>query len=104
MKMNEKFTDSSELDNTKFEISDELLYNLAWGIFGIDENDPWYFNYDYLMGLCVKLNESEKYDFIKSKMEKVMSRIISDNLDYIEGQILKYKYVEDEFGKKIMKR
>jgi hypothetical protein len=92
------------MNYNKIDISDELLYNLGWAIFGIDDDDPWYFNYDYLKGLCLKLNESEKYDFIKNKMEKVMSRIISDKLDYITGQELKYKYVEEEFGKKIIRR
>ena len=34
--MSERFANSDESNN--FEISDELLYNLAWGIFGIDDN------------------------------------------------------------------
>jgi hypothetical protein len=100
--MNERFANSDESNN--FEISDELLYNLAWGIFGIDDNDPWYFNYDYLKGLCINLNELDKYDIIKAKMSRVMDKIISDKLDYITGQELKYKYVEDEFGKKIIRK
>jgi len=93
----------NEFKSNNFEISDEL-FNLAWGIFGIDDNDPWYFNYDYLKGLCINLNELDKYDIIKAKMSRVMDKIISDKLDYITGQELKYKYVEDEFDKKIIRK
>lgn len=79
-------------------IDDEFLFSVAFHIFGIDDEDPWTFDYNGLKNMCIIKGNLNQYNYIKDKMVNVMNRIISDNLDYELGCDLKYKYVEEEFG------
>lgn len=90
-------------DNIKMKIDDEFLFSVAFHIFGIDEEDPWTFDYNGLKTMCEIKGNLKQYNYIKEKIQKVMARIIYDNLDYELGCELKYKYVEDEFGQNIIR-
>jgi hypothetical protein len=86
---------------TSNKISDEFLSVLAWSIFGIDDEDPWSFNFNSLKDKCDSYLESNNYQYIKLKMEKVIKRLLEEDLDYETGQDIKYKYVEEEFSQKV---
>ena len=89
--------------NETIQIDDEFLFSVAFHIFGMDEEDPWTFDYNGLKTMCEIKGNLNQYNYIKEKIKKVMNRIISDNLDYELGCDLKYKYVEDEFGQIIIR-
>ena len=90
-------------NKTKLVIDDKLLHYASNIIFGMDDEDPWHYDYDYLKLICEKSGHINHYEYIKNKMEFVMKRIIDDKLDYDLGIDLKYKYVEEEFGQKVIR-
>ena len=84
-------------------IDTELLYISVFKIFGMDDEDPWYYDYNSLKKLCNLRNENDKFLYLKERIEKIMRRIIDENLDYDLGHEIKYKYAEEEFGQKIIR-
>ena len=94
----------NELTNNNIpniKVNNKLLYLVGESIFGIDENDPWSFNYNKLKLLCDAYGEMDKYEYIKSKVEKVM--LLINRMDYERGHLVKWDLLENEFIQKIDK-
>jgi hypothetical protein len=96
-----KLNEYNNIPNSIIKIDDILLYLITESIFGIDEYDPWSFNYKTLEILCNAYDESNNFNYIKYKVEKVMMMMYK--LDYEVGHKLKYNLIENEFGQKVVK-
>lgn len=96
-----KINEFNNIPNSILRINDKLLYLIAESIFGIDEYDPWSFNYKTLSLLCDAYDELDNFEYIKNKIDKVMSLLVK--MDYEKGHSVKYGLLEDEFKQKIDK-
>ena len=83
-------------------INNTLLYLIGESIFGIDEYDPWSFNYETLKLLCDAYGELNNFNYIKTKIENVMKLVIK--MDYDKGHLVKYDLLEREFKQRINKK
>ena len=88
---------------TSILIDNKLLHTSIFLIFGIDDEDPWSYDYNKLKYICELYNYPHHYEYIKLNIEILMKRIIDENLDYDLGQDIKYQYAEEIFGQKIIR-
>lgn len=81
----DEFRINNDPNDINIIIDSELLYSVIFRIFGMDDEDPWYYDYKYMKKLCSLYGFPNNYEYIKNKIEKIMKRIIDENLDYDLG-------------------
>ena len=102
-KINEFVNNNNNNNNNTIILNDELLHYSIFTIFGMSDEDPWYYDYNYLYKICIKYGFPNHYSYIKKKIENIMKRLIYENVDYIQGYDIKFKFAEEEFEQKIIR-